>query len=65
MVITGKGGEPVLDTLGHTQPLIIEPGWTEAVPLFIEAIPGCDSTTPSYTLGFQVDYVSADRLPID
>ena len=65
MVITGQGGKFVLDALGKTQPLVIEPGWTEAVPMFIEAIPGGDDSAPSYTLSFKVDYVGADRLPID
>ena len=46
MVITGQGGEPVLDDKGQTQPLVITPGWTTAVPMFIQALPGGADSTP-------------------
>jgi hypothetical protein len=56
MVITGQGGQPVLDH-GATQPLIITPGWTTAVPMFIQAVPGGTTNTP-YNLSFKVDNVN-------
>ena len=65
MVVTGQGGKPVLDGEGRTQPLVITPGWTEAVPIFIQAIPGGDDSTPSYQLSFKVDRVRVDRLPLE
>jgi len=67
MVVTAQGGQPVLDADGRTQPLVVTPGWTIAVPMFIEARPGGSDDEPynSYTLSFNVDYVAADRLPID
>jgi hypothetical protein len=57
MVITGQGGQPVLDANDQTQPLVITPGWTTAVPMFIQAIPGGANGTPSYTLSFKVNNV--------
>ena len=57
MVITGQGGRPVLDANGQVQPLVVTPGWTTAVPMFIQAIPGGAIGTPSYTLSFKIDNV--------
>jgi hypothetical protein len=57
MVITGQGGRPVLDANGQVQPLVVTPGWTTAVPMFIQAIPGGAIGTLSYTLSFKVDSV--------
>jgi hypothetical protein len=57
MVKTGAGGQPVLDTNNQTQPLIITPHWGDAVPMFIQAIPGGDSSN-NYNLSFKVDNVS-------
>jgi|WetSurMetagenome_2_1015567.scaffolds.fasta_scaffold34449_2 hypothetical protein len=66
MVITAQGGEPILDDKDQTQPLVITPGWTTAVPMFIQALPGGvdddDKDTPSYTLSFKVDYVRINSL---
>lgn len=64
MVITAQGGQPVIDDKGQTQPLVITPGWTTAVPMFIQAIPGGDDGTPSYTLSFKVDNVRTNSLPV-
>jgi hypothetical protein len=64
MVITGQGGQPVLSD-GQTQPLIITPGWTAAVPLFIQAIPGGTIGTPySCALSFKVDNVKTSSRPV-
>jgi len=49
MVITGQGGLPVLAD-GNTQPLVITPGWATAVPVFIQAIPGGNLSTPTTTM---------------
>ena len=62
MVITGQGGLPVLDAKGQTQPLVITPGWTTPVPMFIQALPGGAIGTPYYTLSFKVDYVRTNSL---
>lgn len=64
MVITGQGGQPVLDENGETQPLVIMPGWTTTIPMFIDAIPGGDDGTDSYTMSFRVDFVSASNISI-
>jgi hypothetical protein len=64
MVITGQGGYPVLDNNGRTQPLVITPGWTTPIPMFIQALPGGDDGTPSYTLSFKVDNVRNNSLPM-
>ena len=61
MVITEQGGAPVLVN-DQTQPLVITPGWTTPVPMFIQALPGGDDSTPSYTLSFKVDYVRINSL---
>jgi hypothetical protein len=61
MVITAQGGQPVLDANGQTQPLVITPGWTTAVPMFIQALPG-GTDGDSYTLSFKVDYVRISSL---
>jgi hypothetical protein len=58
MVITGQGGQPVLDH-GATQPLIITPGWTTAVPIFIQAVPGGNiANHDNYALSFKVDNIN-------
>jgi hypothetical protein len=64
MVITGQGGQPVLDADGQTQSLVITPGWTTAVPMFIQAIPGGAIGTPSYALSFKVNKVRTNSLPV-
>ena len=64
MVITGQGGQPVLDANGQAQPLVITPGWTTAVPMFIQAIPGGAIGTPSYTLSFKVDNVRVRNITV-
>ena len=64
MVITGQGGLPVLDANGQTQPLVITPGWTTPVPMFIQALPGGAIGTPYYTLSFKVDNVRINSLPV-
>ncbi len=64
MVITGQGGQPVLDANGQVQPLVITPGWTTAVPMFIQAIPGGAIGTPSYTLSFKVDNVRVRNITV-
>jgi hypothetical protein len=64
MVITGQGGRPVLDAKGQTQPLIVTPGWTTPIPMFIQALPGGDDSTPYYTLSFKVDNVRTNSLPV-
>jgi hypothetical protein len=64
MVITGQGGQPVLDANGQAQPLVITPGWTTAVPMFIQAIPGGATGAPSYTLSFKVDNVRVRNITV-
>lgn len=44
--------------------LLITPGWTTPVPMFIDAIPGGDDGTPPYTMSFRVDFVSASNISI-
>jgi len=63
MVITEHGGAPVLVN-GQTQPLVITPGWTTPVPMFIQALPGGAIGTPYYTLSFKVDNVRTNSLPV-
>jgi hypothetical protein len=65
MVITGQGGLPINDANGQTQPLVITPGWTMAVPMFIQALPGGAIGTPYYTLSFKVDNISIDSPVVD
>jgi hypothetical protein len=62
MVITGQGGQPVLDANGQVQPLVVTPGWTTAVPMFIQAIPGGAIGTSSYTLSFRVNNVRIKNI---
>lgn len=64
MVRTGQGGKPVLDAKGQAQPLVITPGWTTEVPLFIQSIPGGADGIPSYTLSFKVNYVNIYSAPV-
>jgi hypothetical protein len=64
MVITGEGGQPVLDGNGQVQPLVVTPGWTTAVPIFIQAIPGGANGTPSYTLSFKIDNVRIRSIAV-
>jgi hypothetical protein len=64
MVLTGQGGQPVLSN-GQTQPLIITPAWTTAVPMFIQAIPGGAIGTPyDYTLSFKVNSIRVRNLDV-
>lgn len=58
MVITDLSGQPVPDANGQTEPLVITPGWTTAVPMFVQAIPGGDIGTPDYYLSFKIDKVT-------
>jgi hypothetical protein len=64
MVVTGGGGLPVLDENNQTQPLVITPGWSTDVPIFIQAIPGGDieKAYGPYVLGFKIDYVRTVSL---
>jgi hypothetical protein len=64
MVITGQGGQPVIDANGQVQPLVVTPGWTTAVPMFIQAIPGGAIGTPSYTLSFKIDNVRIRSIAV-
>lgn len=42
---------------------ILTPGWTEAVPMFIQGIPG-GTWSDRYTLRFRLDSVEVDPLPV-
>lgn len=65
MVATGQGGQPVLDANGQVQPLVVTPGWTTAVPMFIQAIPGGAIGTPyNYTLSFKVDSIKIRSIAL-
>jgi hypothetical protein len=61
MVKTGRGGQPITVN-GETQPLVLTPGWTTAVPMFIHASPG-GGPSDRYTLSFKLGGVEADPMP--
>ena len=58
MLKTGSGGIP----LPGDQPLVIAPGWTDGVPIFVQAVPG-GVATDNYKLSFKVDYVDYINVP--
>ena len=60
MVITGQGGIPVPDMNGNAQPLVVMPGWTSDVPVFIQGIPGGPYNGEAYNLSFKADQVTVD-----
>ena len=60
MVRTGRQGQPILVD-GQRQPLVLTPGWTTAVPLFINALPG-GSRSDRYTLSFKTGSVEASPM---